>query len=272
MIRRGLPLLGPACVAGYLLTAVLAPLLIPAGRLDPVRATGPPLAPPSYRFPLGTDSAGRSVLELTLCGSRWSLLIGVTATVLAVGLGAAIALASGHFGGPGGAVLDRAVEWFVILPQLPFAVALGGVLAPGALPVLLAIAVTSWAGVARVVRAAVLAVEAEPYLERVRALGAGHVHQLRHHVLPAVRPVVLATASLTLANAVLTETTLSFLGLGDPTRVSWGSVLHDAAVTGAVTAGAWWCLLPPGLALIVLVLGFEASARLIGSIPDGRVR
>jgi peptide/nickel transport system permease protein len=160
-------------------------------------------------------------------------------------------------------LLGRLTEGFLVLPQVPFAVALGAVLGPGHGAVIMAIALTSWVMVARTVRAGVLAVEARPHLERVRALGAGHWHQLWAHVLPDVLPLVLASASLTVANAILAESTLAFLGLGDPDTVSWGGMLRRAALAGAATAGAWWYLLAPGLAIVAVALAFGACARAV---------
>jgi peptide/nickel transport system permease protein len=252
--------------------ALAAPLFIDARQLSVVDATGPPLAPPSLRFPLGTDEAGRSVLTLTVWGSRASLLVGFTAMALAVGTGTLAGLLSAHFGGWAGAALGRVGDWFLVLPQLPFAIALASVLRPGAGPVILAIAATSWAGVARVVRAAVLSVEAQPFLERVRVLGGGHWHQLRAHVLPAITPLVIANAAMTLANAVLTEATLSFLGLGDPGQVSWGSMLRLATVSGAATAGDWWYVLAPGLAIVAVVLAFSGCGRALQASIQARAK
>src|SRR5262249_43489152 len=147
------------------------------------------------------------------------------------------------------------------LPQVPFAMALASVLPPGAGPLVLAIAVTSWAGVARVVRAGVLAARTRPHLQRVAALGAGHWHRIRFHIVPATLPLVAANATLTLANAVLAEATLSFLRLGDPGQPSWGAMLRQASVSGAVSAGAWWYLLAPGLAITMVVLAFAACGH-----------
>jgi peptide/nickel transport system permease protein len=245
--------------------ALAAPLFAPRRSVSPVNATGPALAGPSRDYPFGTDENGVSVLALTLWGARTSLLVGFAATAAAVAIGTMVGVAGGHFGGWPGAALGRVTEWFLVLPQVPFAVVVGAVLRPGTWAVVAAVAVTSWAVVARVVRAGVLVIEVRPHLDRVLALGAGHWHRLREHVLPAVLPLVLANASLTLANAILAEATLAFLGLGDPEQVSWGSMLRRATLAGAATAGAWWYLLVPGVAIIVVVLAFGACARAVES-------
>src|SRR5918998_1520827 len=153
---------------------------------------------------------------------------------------------------PGGfsGLLMRVTDWLMGLPRLVLAIALASVLGPSLVTIIVAIGVTSWPGTARLIRAQTLAVEARPYLERARALGAGHWHQMTRHVLPNVMPLVLASTTLEVASAILAEATLSFLGLGDPTRVSWGTMLSRANSSGAVTFGAWWYLLPPGIAIL----------------------
>jgi peptide/nickel transport system permease protein len=267
-------LLGLTVLALIMIAAAGAPLIIEPHDLDVTAATGPSLAPPSSQFPLGTDETGRSVLPLTVWGARISLTVGLLATALGVGLGALVGVIAGHFPGWPTALLVRVTDWFLVLPALPLAVALAAVLDRGILAVVLAVAATTWAGVARVIRAQVLAVEASPFLERAKALGGGHWHQLRIHVLPAILPLVFATATLNMANAILAEATLSFLGLGEPGQVSWGSMLRHAITAGAVTTGAWWYLLPPGAAITVVVLTFGLCGRSLESSfgPTTRAR
>ena len=115
---------------------------------------------------------------------------------------------------------------------------------------------TSWPGTALLIRAQTLSIKERPYLERAKVLGAGRWHQMTRHVLPNVMPMVFANTTLTVAIAILAETTLSFLGLGDPTRVSWGSMLDDAFEVGAMTTGAWWFIIPPGVCVVLVVLSF----------------
>ena len=261
----------PAVVAGFALIAVAAPLLIPADQVSIIHATGPVLAPPSLRYPLGTDDNGLSVLTLTLWSARLSLLVSLAATSLAIGSGVVVGVLAGHFAGWPVALLNRVIEWFLVLPQLPFATALAAVLRPGPGAITLAIAVTSWAPAARTIQVAVRNVEAGPFLDPIRALGGGNWYQLRRHVLPAVLPLILANALLIVANAILAESTLAFLGLGDPEQLSWGSMLRQATNAGAVTAEAWWYLLPPGLAIIIIVVALSGCSRRLESSPRDRV-
>ncbi|HEX4699093.1 MAG TPA: ABC transporter permease [Actinomycetes bacterium] len=266
--RQRAGVVGLVVFALFLGLALAAPLLFSHDELEVTKATGQVLAPPSAGFPLGTDESGRSVLALVVWGARVSLLVGVAATVISMAIGTLVGVASGHFGGVTGGILERATDWFLVIPFLPLAIALATVLGSSLLNVIIVIGVTSWPGTARLVRAQTLAVESRPYLERARVLGGGHWHQMSRHVLPNVMPLVLANTTLTVAIAILSETTLSFLGLGDPFRVSWGTMLENAFAAGAISAGAWWYLLPPGIAVVIVVLAFTLIGRAMENVLD----
>ena len=259
---------GLAVFGLFLVLALTAPLLFSHDHLEVTKATGEILAGPTASYPLGTDESGRSVLALVVWGARVSLLVGIAATVISMAIGTLVGIASGHFGGWTGGVLERLTDWFLVIPFLPLAIALATVLGSSLLNVIIVIGVTSWPGTARLVRAQTLAVESRPYLERARVLGGGHWHQMSRHVLPNVMPLVLANTTLTVAIAILSETTLSFLGLGDPFRVSWGSMLENAFSAGAISAGAWWYLLPPGVAVVAVVLAFTLIGRALENVLD----
>jgi peptide/nickel transport system permease protein len=262
---------GLSVLAAVALLALAAPLFIHPSDLSVVDATGPSLAPPSGRYLLGTDQPGRSVLLLLIWGARPSLAIGLIATAITVLIGSAIGLYAGHFGGFAGKALMAVTDWFIALPSLPLAISLAAVLGQGDASITIAIAVTSWTSTARVVRAQTIAVEARPFVERAHALGAGHRQVMFRQVLPNVTPLILVSSTLTVASAILSETTLSFLGLGNPTDVSWGSMLNQAVGQGAVTRGAWWYLLPPGIAILIVVLGFTLTGRAIEAVLNPRM-
>jgi peptide/nickel transport system permease protein len=262
---------GLAILLAVTLLALSAPLFIHSSDLNVVGATGPSLAPPSARYPLGTDQAGRSVLTLMIWGTRPSLAIGVIATLLTMVVGAAIGLLAGHFGGLVSRLLMALTDWFIALPSLPLAISLAAVLGQGDASITIAIAVTSWPGTARLIRAQTLAVEARPFIERAQALGAGHGQLMTRQVLPNVAPLILVSTTLTVAGAILSETTLTFLGLGNPTDVSWGSMLNQAFGQGAVTDGAWWYVIPPGIAILIVVLGFTLVGRAVENILNPRL-
>lgn len=252
--------------------ALLAPLITDAGALDVTKATGGPLSSPNGHYWLGTDETGRSVLILTLWGARISLLVGLAATVLSVVIGTIIGVCAAHFGRWISAVLLRVTDFFLVLPSLVLAIALSTVLHRGLWTIVLAIGVTAWPTTARLVRAQTFTVEARPYIERATALGGGHGHIIGKHVLPAVLPLVFANTTLQVANAIIAEATLSFLGLGDPTKVSWGTMLEAAFRNGAVTSGAWWYLLPPGIGIVIVVLAFTLCGRGMESVLNPRLR
>lgn len=265
-------LVGLCVLAAIVVLAVLAPLITDESGLDVISATGTPLQPPSGEYWLGTDVDGRSVLLLTFWGARVSLLVGFAATVLSVFIGTLVGIVAGHFQGWPSAVLLRVTDFFLVLPSLVLAIALSSVLTKGVWTIVLAIGVTSWPSTARLVRAQTLTIESRPYIERAKALGGGHAHLIGKHVLPAVLPLVLANTTLVVGSSIIAESTLSFLGLGDPTSVSWGSMLKTALSSGAVTAGAWWYLLPPGLAIVVIVLSFTLVGRALETVLNPRLK
>ncbi|MGW5049699.1 ABC transporter permease [Actinokineospora sp. NPDC004072] len=252
--------------------AVAAPWLSDPAGLDVTKAHAPGLAAPDGQHWLGTDENGRSVLLLTWWGARVSLLVGVSAAVLSVGIGTLVGLAAAMAGGWVSAVLMRLTDFFLVLPSLVLAIALSTVLDRGIGTIVLAIGLTSWPSAARLVRAQALAVSARPYVERAHALGGGPLHVVARHVLPGVVPLVVVNTTLAVGTAIVAESTLAFLGLGDPTAVSWGAMLRSASSTGAVTAGAWWYLVPPGLAIAGVVLAVTVCGRALETVLDPRLR
>ena len=264
-------MVGLAILSTVTVVALAAPLFIHPSDLDVVNAPGPSLAPPSARFPLGTDQAGRSVLDLLIWGTRPSLAIGVIATVLTMILGSVIGLVAGHNGGGTAKVLMAVTDWFIALPDLPLAISLAAVLGQGDASITIAIAITSWSGTARLIRAQTLAVEGRPFIERAKALGASDGQLMARQVLPNVAPFILVSGTLTVASAILSATTLTFLGLGNPTDVSWGSMINQAFNQGAVISGAWWYVLPPGGAILIVVLGFTLVGRAVENILNPRM-
>src|SRR4029450_82339 len=250
----------------FIAVALFVPLFVPASELDVTKATGTPFSPPSAGFPLGTDESGRSVLACPLWGSRVSLLVGFLATVISVVIGSVVGIAAGHFGRWTDSVLMRVTDWFLVTPCVPLAIVLATVPRPPPANIAFVIGITSWPGTARIVRAQALAVTSRPYIERARALGAGDWHLITRHILPNTVPLIFANTVLIVAVAILSETTLAFLGLGDPLRVSWGSMLDSAFTQGAASIGASWDLGPPGGAILLGVGGSRAGGT---DVPPG---
>lgn len=271
-------MIGLGILAVLVFMALAAPLLASSKGLNVTLATGPLDAGPSASYPLGTDADGRSVLTLLIHGARISLLVGITATFLSVALGALFGITAGHFVGVGrfGKVTDnvlmRVTDWFLVIPFLPLAIALAIALGPSITVIIFVIGVTSWPATARIVRAQALAVESRPYLERSRALGARHWHQMTKHVLPNVMPLLLANTILTVSDAILAESTLSFLGLGDPNQQSWGEMLNRVFETTGGSAGNIAWLLAPGIAIVLVVLAFTMVGHAIESVLSPKLR
>ena len=261
---------GLAVLGLFAVLALLAPLLFDSSQLDVTRATGAGLEAPSGEFWLGTDENGRPVLALVVWGARVSLVVGLAATLISMVIGTLVGIGSAHFRGWFGGLLERITDWFLVIPFLPLAIVLATVLGQSLVTIIAVIGLTSWPGTARLVRAQTLAVEARPYLERAKVLGGGDWHQMTRHVLPNVMPLVLANTTLTVAIAILSETTLSFLGLGDPFRISWGTMLDNAFSNGAISSGAWWYLLSPGLCVVAVVLAFTLVGRALEVVLDPR--
>ncbi|WP_017571764.1 ABC transporter permease [Nocardiopsis halotolerans] len=277
--RRRAGLVGLAGLLAIGALALTAPLFIDQAHLTVTGAPGTAYEPPSARFPLGTDNFGRSILDLVVWGARVSLTVGFLATAVSVVLGTLVGMTAGHFGASGGSAgrfvssaLMRVTDWFLVLPTLVLAVALAAVLPRGTGTIIIAIGLTVWPATARLVRAQTLAVEARPYVERARALGGGHAHVMLWHVLPNVMPVVLAQTTLLVATSIIAESTLAFLGVGDPTTVSWGGILDAARNSGAISSGIWWYMVPPGLAIAVVALSFTLCGRALESVINPRLR
>jgi len=216
---------------------------------------------PSAEHILGQDDGGKDVLTNLIYGTRVSLLVGVFAAAISVFLGGAIGIVSGYYGGKVENVLMRITDFMLVIPSLPLQIVIVAMTKPSLINIILVIGLLGWTGSARLVRAQTLAVKQKKYVLRARSLGSGNLHILRKHIVPIVFPLIAANTVLTLAGAILSESTLSFLGLGDPLMLSWGQMLNFAWSRNAVSAKAWWALLPPGLGIVWIVLG----ATLLGN-------
>ncbi len=281
---QGMVGLGILIVFG--LMALLAPFLADHAYLDPnaqVREDGSltseapllgPYHPPTivYYNWFGTDQVGQSVLAEFIWSSRISLMVGLLATLISTLLGAAIGIGSGYYGSWQGEVGMRLTDVFLVIPWLPLAMVLASAWGQNYWMIIVIIGITSWPGTARVVRADTLRVRELQFIERARAIGSGDGHIMGKHVLPNVFPLIFANTVLVVAIAILSETTLSFLGLGDPLNFSWGTMLHYAWANGAAGLPAWWYLLPPGIAIILVVLAFTFMGTAFDEVLDPKLR
>jgi len=255
----------------------IAPALF-VGPLETITtATGAPLEPPSLEHLFGTDEVGRDMLNLTVHGARISMVIGLLATLMTVFIGAVIGIVSGFSGGRTDQFLMRLTDFFLVLPTFVLAI----VLAPIILDIVgtdaeffgiratlfvivVVIGLTSWAATARIIRSQTLSVRERMFVDRARVIGGGRLHIMRSHILPNVVNLLVANTVLTFAAAIFTETTLAFIGLGDPFSPSWGQILNRAQESGAPGLGAWWYIAPPAFCVVVVILAFT----LVGNALD----
>jgi peptide/nickel transport system permease protein len=268
-------MIGLGILVFFVLVAIFAPVLADRCDLSPTCHPDSPLyAHPSWKYPFGTDDLGRSVLSLTIWGTRISIIVGLAASLITVVIGTAIGLVAGYYGGWRETALMRVTDWFLVIPFLPLAIVLSVILKPSLYTVIFVIGITAWPSTARVIRAQVLSLKTRTYVERSRALGASNWHLMSRHMLPNVGPLIFANTVLIVAVAILSETTLSFLGLGpDPTNnISWGTILESAFGQGAAFANNWWWIVPPGLAVVLVVLAFTLIGYALDDILNPKLR
>jgi peptide/nickel transport system permease protein len=275
-------MVGLGILVVFLAMALLAPFLADHGLLDPNAqikdpATGElygPYHPPTvyYYNWFGTDQVGQSVLAQFIWSARISLMVGLIAAFMSTVLGAGIGIAAGFYRGAASEGLMRLTDAFLVIPWLPLAMVLAAAWGQNYYMIILIIGITSWPGTARVVRSDVLRVRELSFIERAKAIGSKNGHIMSKHVLPNVMPLIFANLVLVVAIAILSETTLSFLGLGDPLNFSWGTMLHYAWVNGAAGLPAWWYLLPPGIAIILVVLAFTFIGTAYEEVLDPKLR
>jgi peptide/nickel transport system permease protein len=277
LLRRPEGLIGLSILAVFVVLAAV-PNLIVGPLQTAVTATGGRLTPPSPVHLFGTDELGRDVLNQTVHGARISLAIGLLATLVTVAIGALVGIVAGFVGGWLDALLMRITDFFLVLPTFVLALILTPIIRElvgsaatevfgirmTLIVIVIVIGITSWSSTARIIRSQTLSLRERAFVDRARSIGAGSGHIMRRHILPNVINLIVANAVLTFAGAVLTETTLSFVGLGDPFQPSWGQLLEAARASGAPGLGAWWYIAPPGACIVLVVLAFT----LVGSALD----
>lgn len=265
--RNRMALAGAAIVAVMFLLAVLAPLLAgDPGAIDISRR----LQPPSWQFPLGTDDLGRDVLARILYGARISLLVGFVAVGIASLIGIVLGALAGYYGRWVDGLLMRFVDIMLCFPTFFLILAVIAFLEPSIWNIMIIIGLTGWMGVARLVRAEFLSLRERDFVQAARALGASDGRLIFRHILPNALSPVLVSATLGVAGAILTESALSFLGIGvQPPTPSWWNML----IAGKQTLGtAWWLSAFPGLAILITVLGYNLLGEGIRDALDPRIR
>jgi peptide/nickel transport system permease protein len=269
--RQPLGTLGGLIVLGMVFLAVSAPWLAPYSPEEFIDGGSARLQPPSWRFPMGTDNLGRDILSRVMHGARLSMLVGCVSTFFGTGIGALMALITAYHGGTWDLLAQRVMDVLWSFPSLIIAIVIVAVLGRSTTNLIIAIAIVVIPSAARVVRSAVLAVKETEYVQAARALGAGEWRIVWRAIAPnCLAPyIVIATASL--GGAIITEASLSFLGLGvPPPAPSWGRDLYGSAQKFAELAP--WMPIMPGLAISLTVYGFNLFGDAIRDLLDPRLR
>jgi peptide/nickel transport system permease protein len=245
--------IGLAILAMVVLVAILAPLVFPQ---SPWRMVQRPFLPPFSmdQYPLGTDALGRDVLAGLAYGAQVSLLVGIVSTVAALLVGIPIGALAGYFGGAVDDALMRFTEFFQTVPSFALAIVLVAIFEPNMQSIITAIAIVSWPPVARLVRGEVLSLRSREYVEAAILSGQTSAAIIWRQILPNALSPIIVLASLMVATAILLESSLSFLGLGDPNMMSWGYMIGAART---VIRQAWWLSFFPGVAILLTVLALN---------------
>ena len=247
--------------------AVVGPSLTP---YDPAAQTlAERLEPPSRTHPFGLDELGRDILSRLVSGARISLLVGLAVVTVSSLIGMALGSAAGYFGGLVDDVISRAIDILMAFPGILLAIALVAVLGPSLTNVVLALCVIGWVGYARLVRGQALRARELEYVQAARALGMPHGEIILIQILPNALPPVIVVSTLTVATAILTESGLSFLGLGDPNLVSWGYMIGVARTALRV---AWWMTAIPGLMIVITVIAINLAGEGLNDALNPKLR
>lgn len=212
-----------------------------------------PFTRPNGSHPLGTNDLGQDILSELIYAARVSMLVGLGAAVIATAFGLVMGMLAGYFRGRVDEIIMGITDVFLMIPRIPLIIILAAFLRPGFGIIAASIGALWWTGTARVVRAKTLQVRESTFVQSAQCLGFSHMHILRTDVLPNIMHIVWPKFMLTVASAMISESSLSFLGLGDPAMKSWGMMLNLAFVKGGFINEMWWWFLPPGLCITLFV-------------------
>lgn len=260
---------GLSIIGLFVLVALIGPLFIHG---DVQEKVGPVFAPPSSAHWLGTDGGGSDMLSLLVVGTRVSLLVGFVGAAVSALIGGAVGLVSGFFGGKVDTVLMRITDYVLVIPDVPLMIVVAALFGRNERNIILIIGAIYWTSTARVLRAQTKSVATRVYVQRARALGAGNTRLIVRHVLPQVTPLLIANTVLLVVYAIFAETFITFLGLGDPSLVSWGRLIENAFTDDAILNNAWWAIVPPGLAVTVICLACTITGQAIEDSLNPRLR
>lgn len=270
--RNRMAVVGLVMLVITLIVALFAHWIAPYDPAETVRVTINDIyAQPSAAHLLGTDDAGKDVLTNFIYGSRVSLIVGFFASFISVVIGGVLGIVAGFYGGRVENVLMRFTDIILVIPDFPLTVVIIALTKPSLWNIIFVIGILGWTTTARIVRSQTLAVKSRKFVLRAKAIGADNPHIIRHHILPLVLPLIVVNTILVISLAILNESTLSFLGLGDPTALSWGQMLNFAFSRGAMSAGAWWALVAPGFGIVWVVLSLTLLGQGLEQVLNPRL-
>ncbi len=221
---------------------------------------------------LGTDNSRRDLWSGVVAGVRWALLIGLMTALAAVSIGVVYGVISAYFGGWVDSLLQRIFEIFVSIPLLPLLIVMSAIFKPSIWTMIFMMSAFFWVGPVKTVRSMGLQIKEETYIEASKAFGASHFRIIFKHMVPLLVPYAFASMALYVPGAIVYESTISLLGLGDSTIVTWGQILHDALSGGAVLNGQWWWVVPPGLAIALMGMTFAFIGFAMDKILHPKLR
>jgi len=253
----------------FVLVALIGPLFIHG---DVREKVGPVFAPPSSKFWLGTDGGGADMVKLLVMGARVSLLVGFAAAAVSALIGGVIGLLSGFVGGKTDIVLMRITDYVLVIPDIPLMIVVAALFGRSLTNIILIIGVIYWTSTARLLRAQTKSIRERVYVQRARALGASNTRLMLRHVLPQLTPLLIANTVLLIAYAIFAETFITFLGLGDPSVVSWGRLIENAFTDDAILNNAWWAIVPPGVCVTIVVLACTMMGQALEDSFNPRLR
>ena len=260
--------IGLVLFSSFLLAAIFAPLLSP---FNPWHRFEPYL-PPGQDHLLGTNDLGQDILSELIYGSRVSLIVGFGAALMATITGSFIGLLSGYFKGIVDETLMGITDIFLMIPQIPLIIVLAAFLRPSFWLVALLMGSLWWTSTARLVRSKALQIREMGYVQAKRSLGFAHIHIILSDVLPNLSQVVLPKFLLSIASAMIAESSISFLGLGDPSMKSWGMMINFAFSRGGFINGYWWWYMAPGLCITLFVLSVVLMSSLLEERAESMLR
>lgn len=272
--RKPMALFGLGMLVFVIFMAVFAPIIVPysSEELTTIKVTAEDiLAPPDAEHILGTDDAGKDVLSQLIYGARISLIVGFSASFMSLIIGSVVGMTAGYFGGRVDTLLMRLVDFLMVVPTLPLMLVIITFWGRGLDKIILVIGLLYWTYMARLVRSQVISIKERHYVLRAKALGASGFRIIFRHIFPQVVPLIIAQGVLDTSTAIIAESSLAFLGLGDPTQLSWGMMLNFAFAR-AISSEAWWFLLPPGFSIVWVSLSLILIGTALEEIFNPRLK